>query len=209
MRARIIFHCAAVVVLLGSLASAQSKPKAQQSSQEQPAAQNQPSASSREASSGMATGRRSGSIIVHDTESSNVQAPREASSGMATGRRQHEPITVTAREAGSGMATGRKSGSVVYMDRDATDATAASQPEANARNSAHATESLKSDSKLSNAQSNPLYKDSGMQGTNPMYQQKDKTAAPASSGAPATPQAYKDGEDGTSHTRPGNHKPSK
>ena len=95
----------------------------------------------------MATGRRSGSIVVLEHDSATPA--REASSGMATGRQvsgdPHEYV--------------------------------------NSRNSAHATESLdagsKDAAKMSKAQSNPMYKDNGMEGTNPLYQGKDKTAAPS------------------------------
>ena len=152
----------------------------------------------------MATGRKSGSVIVLDSES--VTTARETGSGMATGRRSGSIIVhnddseITAREAGTGMATGKQS--------------AQFNPREYSRNSAHAMESLDAGSKdagkMSQAQSNPLYKDSGMQGTNPLYQGKDRTAAPPSGGTGSKPVVeYKDGEDGVSHTRPGNHKPTK
>ena len=156
--------------------------------------------------------------------------------GMATGRREAQPDAgsnqpttfesgvTTARETGSGMATGRRSGSVIIMNDDsdiaardaasgmATGKRVSGDPHENlnSRNSAHATEALDVDAKhkanMSNVQSNPMYKDRGMQGTNPLYEGKDRTAAPPSSNG-SQPAQYKDGEDGTTHTRPGNHKP--
>jgi len=108
----------------------------------------------------------------------------------------YESGVVTARETGSGMATGKRvSGDPhEYLK---------------SRNSAHATDDLdsKDAEKLSEAQSNPMYKDGGLQGSNPPYQGKDRTAVPPSKDR--VPAGYKDGEDGTSHTRPGNHKPAK
>lgn len=188
----------------------------------------------REAGSGMATGR---TMTGQESESgqpsykeSGVTAPRETGSGMATGRKSGSVIVLdresvtTARETGSGMATGRRSGSIVVTgsddDRKGAGASVGKptlgdpHEYANARNSAHATESLDARSKhagnMSQAQSNPMYKDSGTQGTNPLYEPKDKkTSAPPSSGNGAQPVEYKDGEDGVSHTRPGNHKPGK
>ena len=169
----------------------------------------------REASSGMATGRR---------EAASGQASgREAQSGMATGRRQYQPLPIrdasaaptspeatnsvqTAREASSGMATGRKSGSVIAADFDYK----------NAKNSGHATEKLDvapegtGNAKPSPVSSNPMYKDGGNVGENPLYQGKDKTAAapkPTATGHDVV--EYKDGEDGTMRYRPGNNKTAK
>jgi len=143
---------------------------------------------------------------------SKTAKPRDTSSGQASGR-----------EAASGMASGRKSGSVVAADFNHRDAhqdqpgnasgrqdqfpkasgavAGQPQPQSNARNSAHATESITEsgkavNNKLANAQSNPLYKDNGMSGENPLYESKDKTA-------------YKDGEDPVTRTRPGNNKTNK
>ena len=224
MRARIVFHGCAVVVLFASVAFAQSKPKPHASADEQATAKENQlgSASGREAASGMATGRRqyepapataretgsgmatgrkSGSIIVLDRDSATGQASgREASSGMATGRRQYQPM-VTAREAGSGMATGRREDASAPA---ASGGSATQQAQMNARNSAHATESLSADQK----QSNPLYQGNGQQGTNPLNQSKDKTAPkPNGTGSSAKPVVeYKDGEDQTTRYRPGNNK---
>ena len=104
---------------------------------------------------------------------------REAQSGMATGRRQHQPILTVADDS---------------------------------RNSAHASESLsaeqtvgKSKGNMQNVSSNPMYKDNTMSGNNPLYEPKDKQAAPNTGGTHETVE-YKDGEDMTTHSRPGNHK---
>lgn len=198
MKPRIVFHVVAVLVIAAAVAAAQS-PKDQKQDQSS-------STQSRQAS------------IPSVSE-------REAGSGMATGKRQHQPVTITARETGSGMATGRKSGSVVAADFNsvttaretgsgmATGKQVSGDPHENTdeRNSAHATESLDAGSKhaanMSSAQSNPLYKDGGMQGSNPLYENKDKNRTGAPSGNGSKPADYKDGEDGTTHTRPGNHKP--
>jgi hypothetical protein len=200
LKPRIIFHVVAVIVLAVTVAAAQS-PK----DKEKPAQTDQSQT------------RESVSPSVSE---------RETSTGVASGRRQHQPVTITARETSSGMATGRRSGSVIILDNDSvTTAREASSGMAtgkavsgdpheylDSRNSAHATESLdggsKDAGKMSKAQSNPLYKDGGMEGTNPLYQGKDKTAAPPS-GNGSKPAEYKDGEDGTTHARPGNHKPAK
>jgi hypothetical protein len=202
LKARIVFHVAAVVVLAAAVAAAQT-----------------PKENAKPSQTGASQDRQSSTPSVSE---------REMSSGLASGRRQHQPATDTAREASSGMATGRKSGSVIVQDsesvtpaRDSGSALptcrqASGDPhvDENARTSAHATESLdaasKDPAKLSQAQSNPMYKDGGSEGTNPLYQGKDRTAAPSSGGNGCRPVLeYKDGEDGTTHTRPGNHKPAK
>lgn len=200
MKPRIIFHAAAVALLAAVVAAAQSPQDKQK-----PAQSGEPQ--SRQAS------------IPSISE-------REAATGMASGRRQHQPVTVTAREASSGMATDRKSGSVIVLDNDSvTNAREAGSAMAagkivsgdphenlNSRNSAHASEALdagaKDAGKMSESQSNPLYKDGGAKGSNPLYEGEDRTAAPTT-GAGTKPAEYKDGEDGTTHTRPGNHKPTK
>ena len=202
MKARIVFHVAAVVVLAAAVAAAQT-----------------PKENAKPSQTGASQDRQASTPSVSE---------REMSSGMAPGRRQHQPATDTAREASSGMATGRKSGSVIVQDsesvtpaRDAgsglpTGRQASGDPhvDENARTSAHATESLdaasKDAAKLSQVQSSPVYKDGGSQGTNPLYEGKDRTAAPPTSGNGTRPVLeYKDGEDGTTHTRPANHKPAK
>jgi hypothetical protein len=146
---------------------------------------------SQTSSASAATGRKSGSVIAAD---------RDASSGMSTGR----------REANTGQASGRQdqfpkaSGAITEQP--------GAGAQSNARNSAHAVESLSasqpagsSDKKLANAQSNPLYQPKGTAGENPLFEPKSKTAAKPGSAAPA-PVEYKDGEDQTTRYRPGNNK---
>jgi len=205
LKPRIVFHVVAVIVLAAAVAAAQSpedKQKRAQTSQSQSRQSSIPSVSERETGTGMASGRRQHAPVT--------LTARETGSGMATGRTAgaqpgegsnplaaYESGVVTARETGSGIATGKRvSGDPhEYLE---------------SRNSAHATDDAvsKDAGKLSDAQSNPMYKDSGLQGSNPLYQGKDRTATPPSNNGPK-PADYKDGEDGTSHTRPGNHKPAK
>ena len=110
---------------------------------------------------------------------------RETSSGMASGKRQHADVTI------EGSANADQATSL------------------NSKSSAHATESLNTEQKPQ-AQSNPLYKDNTNQGSNPLFEGKAKTAAkPGDNGSKSKTVEYKDGEDQTSRTRPGNNKPSK
>lgn len=171
MKARIIFHGVAVLVLLATVAAAQ-----------------QPQDKAKQAPAGKSADRESSTPAVSE---------REAGSGMPTGRRQWEPA-LSARETGTGMASGRKSGSIIVMNRESADASL------NARNSAHATESVSG--KMSSVQSNPMYKDSNNQGTNPLYESKDRTAASGGGSSQKPIVEYKDGEVGTLHAQPGNHK---
>ena len=207
MKARLVFHVAAVVVLAVAVAAAQSptdKQKTAESNQTHSREASVPSVSERETGTGIATGKRQHQPTI---------TARETGSGMATGRmdavlnqESGQPSVpeagITARETGRGMATGKQA--------------AQFNPREYSRNSAHATESLPVDGEskhagqMSQAQSNPMYKGSGAEGTNPLYQGKDKSAAPPASGNGSKPVVeYKDGEDGVSHTRPGNHKPGK
>jgi hypothetical protein len=184
LKPRIVFHVVAVILLAAVVAAAQSpkdKSKPAQTAETQkeaggPSASEAAVVSARETSSGMATGRKSGSVVAAD-----------------------RAAVTTARETGSGMATGK---------RVSGDPHEYVEP----RNSAHATVSLDGDSKdparSSDVQLNPLYKDGGTKGSNPLYEGKDRTAAPASNNG-SKPAEYKDGEDGITHTRPGNHKPAK
>ena len=224
MKAKIVFHVGAVIVLAAVVAAAQSpkdKSKPGQPATSQDRQYSAPSVSERETGSGMATGKRQHQPVVISHE----MAVDSTSTGHGPAQTAtYESGVTTARETGSGMATGRRSGSVIIMNDDsdiaardaasgmATGKRVSGDPHENlnSRNSAHATESLDVDSKhkgnMSNVQSNPMYKDRGMQGTNPLYEGKDRTAAPPSSNG-SQPAQYKDGEDGTTHTRPGNHKP--
>lgn len=229
MKLRLAFHVVSVFVLAAVVAAAQApNDKAKPAQTNTNRQSSTPSISEREASSGMATGRRQHQPVT-------ITA-REAGSGMATGRRMDAPESATpaatsdsgvttARETGSGMATGRKSGSVIMHDREpdtaaretgsgmATGKRYSTDPYVEERNSAHATESLdaasKDAAKMSQAQSNPLYKGDGLAGTNPLSQGKSRAAAPPSGNGSKPVVEYKDGEDGTMHTRPGNHKPGK
>jgi len=201
LKPRIVFHVVAVFVLAAVVAAAQS-----------------PTDKSKAAQTTASQSRESSIPSVSE---------REAATGMASGRRQHQPITITARETSSGMATGRRSGSVIILDNDsattaretgsgmATGKHVSGDPHeyvVESSNSAHAAVSLdaasKDAAKLEKTQSNPLYKDGGTKGSNPLYEGKERTAAPSGNNG-SKPVEYKDGEDGTTHTRPANHKPAK
>jgi hypothetical protein len=98
----------------------------------------------REASSGMATGKTAAQSPMgthHEAVIHRDLAAREASSDPAAAQADVQ----TARETGSGMATGRKT-----MAAD----------DWNAQNK----------NGMSNAQSNPMYKDNTQSGNNPLYQ---------------------------------------
>ena len=90
--------------------------------------------------------------------------------------------------------------------------------------SAHATESLNAspmgknelqqiaknhDGAKNGAQSNPMYKDTGMAGTNPLNESKDKAAVNPAPKPHEETVEYKDPEDMTTRYRPGNNKTSK
>ena len=105
----------------------------------------------REAASGMATGKKTASGMQHLQQQNIVHrdlAARQASSASTNS------TTTPAREAGSGMATGRRQHEPVTAMEPST-----GKP------------------KMSNAQSNPMYKDDGKSGTNPLYEGKDKRVA--------------------------------
>ena len=225
MKPRIVFHVVAVVVLATAVAAAQShkeNTKPSQPAASQDRQYSAPSVSEREAGSGMATGKRQHQPMKISQELADDSATTGSGSSQPSG---FQSGVVTARETSSGMATGRRSGSVVVVNDDseitareagsgmATGNQAQFNPREYSRNSAHAAESLdgasKDAGKVSQAQSNPMYKDGGLQGSNPMYQGKDRTAAPSSGGNGSKPAEYKDGEDGTTRARPGNHKPAK
>lgn len=122
----------------------------------------------------------------------------------------------TGRDASSGHATGR-----VDQFPKASGATAlpsgghSTPSSAKSMGSAHATESLSASTPSSSAedakgskQSNPMYKENGNSGENPLFEQKDSVAPKPKSGASPSVQ-YKDPEDMTTRYRPGNDKTSK
>lgn len=179
MKARIVFHGAAVLVLVATVVAAAQAPAtpkkpapAASTGQSADRESSAPSVSEVTMKSGQANDRKSGSVIVLD---------REASSGMATGRRQHEPILTTAdKSLGSAHAT----------------------------ESVNATEPAAKSGKMQNASSNPLYKDNASAGNNPLYESNDKQSAPRPSAGHDTVE-HKDGEDMNTRYRPGNNKTSK
>ncbi|MEO5563393.1 MAG: hypothetical protein ABIR18_08160, partial [Chitinophagaceae bacterium] len=78
---------------------------------------------------------------------------REAGSGIASGRRDKgSGISTGRREKGSGIATGRRQYQPVYMDNSGS----------------------LCNNCMANVKSNPMYKDKGMSGTNPLYTGSDK-----------------------------------
>jgi hypothetical protein len=102
------------------------------------------------AASYAATGR----MIPNNSGTGLTMYARDAASGRASGKRS--------RDAGSGMATGRRQYEPIFAEG-----------QGNICNPCVAT------AKLSSVQNNPLYKDKGMSGSNPLYQGKDRTMAPA------------------------------
>lgn len=101
--------------------------------------------------------------------------------------------TMHPRDAASGQASGRQD-QFGHASGLATDnAAAGAQAADKSRNSAHATESLDA-SKMGNT------------GENPLYEGKDKTGLKPNAGA-SNVHPYKDGEDMTTRSRPGNNKP--
>jgi len=145
----------------------------------------------RETSTGMATGRTS------------VQSPRDAATGQASGKMQatdsntepsaYEQSVTTAREASSGMATGKTAqaptgthhDAVIHGDlaaRDDASGQATGQAEVRespskaslGKTSAMDDWSTQNKNSMSGAQSNPMYKDNTMSGTNPLYESSQK-----------------------------------
>jgi hypothetical protein len=187
MKARIIFHGVAILVLVASVAAAQTPkqpakpvPAGQSADRESSA----PSVSEVTASKAQASDRKSGSVIMMDRDAASGQASgREASSGMATGRRQYKPI-------------------VISKDKSL--------------GSAHATESVTAPmqadkakgGQMQDATTNPMYKGNQNAGNNPLYESKDRPAALNRSASHEVVE-YKDPEDMTTRYRPGNNKTSK
>lgn len=182
MKARIIFHGVAILVLLTTVAVAQTPVKpakpapASQSANRESSA---PSVSEVTMGNKQTNDRKSGSVVVLDREAASGHASgREASSGMATGRRQYQPV-------------------IISNDKSL--------------GSAHATESLDTPAKggqMQNVSTNPMYKGDKSTGSNPLYESKEKQAAP-NPGTSHDVVEYKDGEDMTTRYRPGNNKTSR
>jgi hypothetical protein len=182
MSKRIVFHCAAVVSLLASVAFAQSTPKPAT----KPGDKSGADASARDAQSGMASGRKSGAIVAADFKSANVQSPAtDTAHGVLTGKRQHEPTV-------DGSATTQLNARSSAHATEALDATQKPPAQSNP---------LYQDN--GNQGTNPLFeKDKsavkpGTTGTSTGTNGKPKSVE------------YKDPEDQTTRYRPGNNKPSK
>ncbi len=81
MKARIFFHGVAILVLLATIAAAQT-----------------PKKPAKPTSAGQSVDRESSSPSVSEVTYGNAQTthPKSASSGLATGRRQHEPVLIVA-----------------------------------------------------------------------------------------------------------------
>ena len=172
-----------------------------------------------------------GTLAVAQAPKSKTVQPREASSGQAAGmavdhaggngvRRMADDHTgaTNAQSATAGQsapdAVQRKSGSIIVLDREGAAAQRkdgsivhADFPRSADRNSAHATESLSPSNKAGTAE-NPLYKDGGKSGNNPLYEGKDAANSKPGTGA-SNAQPYKDPEDMTTRYRPGNNKTTK
>jgi hypothetical protein len=210
MKARILFHGTAVLVLVAAVVAAAQAP----STPKKPATA---------ASTGQSADRESSAPSVSE---------REAQSGHASGKRQYSPVSTSADRESSApsvsevtmkdaQASDRKSGSVIVLDRESSSGmmTGRRQHEPVLKSadkslgSAHATESVNApapaaDAKggnMQNASSNPMYKENTQSGTNPLYESKDKQAA-AKPGTGHETVEYKDPEDVTTRYRPGNNK---
>ena len=173
---------AAALVLFASGAVAQSAPAANQTKPH-------------EDGNAQSTGRKSGSVVAADYKNA---ATRDNGSGMATGRRQYEPIT--ARESDASNEDARNSA----HEAEPVDGASMGKNELQQE----AENNAATQKKTTAAQSNPMYKDSGMSGTNPLYEGKDKTATAPASKSHETVE-YKDPEDMTTRYRPGNNKTTK
>jgi len=157
-----------------------------------------------------------GTLAVAQAPKSKTVQPREASSGQAAGMAVDHAGGNAGATAGPSApdAAQRKSGSIIVLDREGAAAQRkdgsivhADFPRSADRNSAHATESLSPSNKAGTAE-NPLYKDGGKSGNNPLYEGKDAANSKPGTGA-SNAQPYKDPEDMTTRYRPGNNKTTK
>jgi hypothetical protein len=132
----------------------------------------------REASTGMATGRREASTGMA-TGKASVQSPRDAATGQASGKQMqatdsntqpaaYEQSVTTAREASSGMATGRTAQAPTGTHHEAE--LRESPSKASLGKTSAADDWNAQNKNMNGAQSNPMYKDDGKSGNNPLYQ---------------------------------------
>jgi hypothetical protein len=133
----------------------------------------------RESSSGMATGRREASSGMSSGKAS-VQSPRDAATGQASGKQMqatdsstqppaYEQSVKTAREASSGMATGRTAQAPTGTHHE-TELRESPSKASLGKTSAVDDWNAQNKNSMSGAQSNPMYKDDGKSGNNPLYQ---------------------------------------
>ena len=136
----------------------------------------------RETSSGMATGRREASTGMA-TGKASVQSPRDAATGQASGKQMqatdsntqpaaYEQSVTTAREASSGMATGRTAQAPMGTHHETE---LRESPSKASIGKTSAMDDWNAQNKnMNGAQSNPMYKDNTMSGTNPLYESSQK-----------------------------------
>jgi hypothetical protein len=93
---------------------------------------------------------RGGSVNMNSQTSSTRQTPQSSFGTL---------VRLSAREAGSGMATGRRQYEPVFIE-----------------NASDVCNPCMADAKLSSVKNNPLYRDNGMSGANPLYQENKRTA---------------------------------
>ncbi|MGE5110345.1 MAG: hypothetical protein ACM3JB_05780 [Acidobacteriaceae bacterium] len=112
-------------------------------------------------------------------QANGAATQRDQATGLASGKRMHKPMpmktqdasaqgVVSPRDVATGQASGREG--IVHRDlatRNAADAQEAVQSEVH---SARETGSGMATGRMSATHSNPMYKDSGVSGNNPLYQ---------------------------------------
>ncbi len=139
----------------------------------------------REAGSGMATGRRQYQPLViriyPDEDSYEVVSPRDAASGLATGRRMHKPMVITKEinrtENGEEVTTYR----IVHRDVAARSMDESATTD-RTRKETDAYQPWDNDAADEGVVSNPLYEQSGAEGTNPMFEAKSDLRVTGSNG---------------------------